>query len=95
MNAITQEQATFKAEEKDLVETIDSLERAIGTIEKEMKSGASMMQLKEAALPAPTMKAMTAISTSTRHECYEGHEVKVLRCEKISGVALKAFSEGR
>jgi len=42
------EQATFAAEEKDLVETVDILERAIGIIEKEMNGGASMMQLKKA-----------------------------------------------
>jgi predicted nucleic acid-binding Zn-ribbon protein len=41
------EAADFAAEEKELVETIDMLERAIGIIEKEMaKGGASMMQLK-------------------------------------------------
>ena len=44
----TKEQATFDAEEKDLVETVDILERAIGIIEKEMNGGASMMQLKKA-----------------------------------------------
>merc|ERR1719352_463124 len=44
----TKEPATFEAEEKDLVETVDILERAIGIIEKEMNGGASMMQLKKA-----------------------------------------------
>merc|ERR1719230_1224643 len=34
------EEADFKAKEKDLVETVDILERAIGIIEKEMKGGA-------------------------------------------------------
>merc|ERR1719446_316918 len=39
------EQAVFAEEEKDLVETIDTLERAVGIIEKEMKGGsASMIQ---------------------------------------------------
>jgi len=42
------EEATFSAEEKDLVETVDILERAIGIIEKEMSGGASMMQLTKA-----------------------------------------------
>jgi len=42
------EQTTFAAVEKDLVETIDVLERAIGIIEKEMAGGAAMMQLKSA-----------------------------------------------
>merc|ERR1719267_540162 len=42
------EQATFSAEEKDLVETIDILERAIGIIEKEMNGGASMLEINKA-----------------------------------------------
>ena len=44
----TKEQATFEAEEKDLVGTVDIPERVIGIIEKEMNDGASMMQLKKA-----------------------------------------------
>merc|ERR1719169_225309 len=42
------EQAAFEAEEKELIDVIGTLERAIGILEKEMsKSGAaSMMQLK-------------------------------------------------
>merc|ERR1719326_2797226 len=39
------ESASFQAQEKDLVETIDIVERAVGIIEKEMNGGASMMQL--------------------------------------------------
>jgi len=42
------EQTSFAAVEKDLVETIDVLERAIGIVEKEMKGGAAMVQLKSA-----------------------------------------------
>merc|ERR1719463_885567 len=43
------EEAAFAAEEKELVEVIDTMERAIGILEKEMaKSGASMAQLKSA-----------------------------------------------
>merc|ERR1719242_1572202 len=43
------ESADFMAEEKELTEVIDSLQRAIGILEKEMaKHGASMMQLKNA-----------------------------------------------
>jgi len=46
----TKEQAAFEAEEKELAEVIDTLERAITIVEKEMsKGGASMMQLKSAA----------------------------------------------
>jgi len=37
------EQAVFSEEEKDLVETIDTLERAVGIIEKEMKGGSAAL----------------------------------------------------
>jgi len=42
------ELATFSSEEKDLVATIDILERAIGIIEKEMAGGASLMEINKA-----------------------------------------------
>jgi len=43
------EQASFEAEEKELVDVIGTVERAIGILEKEMsKGGASMMQLQSA-----------------------------------------------
>jgi chromosome segregation ATPase len=42
------EKSAFEAEEKELVDVIDTLERAIGILEKEMSGGASMMQLKSA-----------------------------------------------
>jgi len=40
--------AVFSQAEAELKETIDTLERAVGIIEKELKGGASMMQLKKA-----------------------------------------------
>jgi len=43
------EASAFSAEEKDLVETIDTLERAIGIIEKEMNGGAALAQIQKAA----------------------------------------------
>jgi len=43
------EASAFSAEEKDLAETIDTLERAIGIIEKEMNGGAAMAQIQKAA----------------------------------------------
>jgi len=52
------EAADFSAKEKDLVETIDTLERAVGIIEKEMKGGASMMQLKRAGGVVQALQAM-------------------------------------
>jgi len=39
------ENADFEPSEKELLDVIDTLERAILIIEKEMKGGASMMQL--------------------------------------------------
>merc|ERR1719502_165845 len=53
------ENAAFVAEEKELMDVIDTLERAIGILEKEMsKSGASMMQLKSAQSIAQTLAIM-------------------------------------
>jgi len=52
------EAADFSVTEKDLVETIDTLERAIGIIEKEMKGGASMVQLKKAGGVVQALQAM-------------------------------------
>lgn len=42
------EAADFAAEEKELTEVVDMLQRAIAILEKEMAGGASMMQLKSA-----------------------------------------------
>jgi len=42
------EEADFVAEEKELVDTIDTLSRALQILEREMAKGASMMQLKNA-----------------------------------------------
>jgi hypothetical protein len=53
------EQASFEAKEKELVEVIGTLERAITILEKEMsKSGASMMQLKSATSVAQALSIM-------------------------------------
>merc|ERR1719377_515499 len=53
------EQAAFEAEEKELVDVIGTLERAIAILEKEMsKSGASMMQLKSASSVAEALSVM-------------------------------------
>merc|ERR1719478_1289628 len=63
------EQAAFEAEEKELVDVIGTLERAIGILEKEMsKSGAaSMMQLKSAKNVVQALAVMveaTSLSTA-------------------------------
>merc|ERR1719359_1704448 len=53
------EQAAFEAEEKELVDVIGTLERAIGILEKEMsKGGASMMQLKSASSVTQALSIM-------------------------------------
>jgi|Transcript_13907 DNA repair exonuclease SbcCD ATPase subunit len=55
----TKEQAAFEAEEKELLEVINTLERAISIVKKEMaKGGASMMQLKSAANVAQALTIM-------------------------------------
>merc|ERR1719510_2258557 len=53
------ENADFVAEEKELSEVIDALQRAIGILEKEMaKHGASMMQIKNAGSLAKTLQVL-------------------------------------
>jgi len=52
------EQADFSAQETDLVETVDIVERAVGIIEKEMSGGAAMVQLKKATNVVDALRAM-------------------------------------
>jgi uncharacterized protein YlxW (UPF0749 family) len=59
------ENTDFSAQEKDLVETIDIVERAIGIIEKEMKGGAAMVQLKKATNVVDALKAMVDAQSLT------------------------------
>jgi uncharacterized phage infection (PIP) family protein YhgE len=56
----TKEEADFRAKEKDLVETVDILERAIGIIEKEMKGGAFAQVSKNAHNMVEVFKSMVA-----------------------------------
>merc|ERR1719443_1536873 len=63
------EKSAFDAEEKELMDVIDTLQRAIGILEKEMsKTGsASMMQLKSASSVAQALAVMveaTSLSTA-------------------------------
>merc|ERR1719297_280291 len=58
------ESADFVAEEKELSEVIDALQRAIGILEREMaKHGASMMQLKNANNLAKTLQVLVEASS--------------------------------
>merc|ERR1719215_111578 len=58
------ENVDFLAEEKELTEVIDALQRAIGILEKEMgKHGASMMQMKNAGNLAKTLQMLVDAST--------------------------------
>jgi len=60
------ESADFLAEEKELSEVIDSLQRAIGILEKEMaKHGASMMQIKNAGSLAKTLQVLVEAASLT------------------------------
>merc|ERR1719221_317521 len=57
------EAAVFAASEKDLSEIIDTLQRAIGILEKEMaKSGGSLLQLKHASNVAQALSVMVEAS---------------------------------
>jgi len=64
----SKEQGAFEAEEKELMDVIATLGRAIGIIEKEMsKSGASMMQMKSANNMVQALAVMveaTSLSTA-------------------------------
>jgi len=58
-----EEAADFKKEEKELMEVVSMLERALGIIEKEMKKGsASMMQLQSASNLKQAFAAMVQAS---------------------------------
>merc|ERR1719454_258950 len=52
------ENADFVAEEKELVDTIDTLSRALQILEREMAKGASMMQLKNAGSITEALKVL-------------------------------------
>jgi len=56
------EEAAFQAEEGELVEVVDTLHRAIAILEKEMKKGASMLQLQNAGTVAQALKVMVQAS---------------------------------
>merc|ERR1719271_2039410 len=62
------EQAAFEAEEKELMDVIDTLQRAIGILEKELgKGGASMMQLQSVTSITQALAVMveaTSLSTA-------------------------------
>jgi len=59
----TEEAADFSAEEKELVEVIGMLERAIAVLEREMKKGgASMMQLQHAKTVTDALSALVQAS---------------------------------
>merc|ERR1719195_52422 len=60
------ENADFMAEEKELSEVIDALQRAIGILEREMaKHGASMMQIKNAGSLEKTLRLLVEASSLT------------------------------
>merc|ERR1740138_807882 len=61
------ENAAFVAEEKELIDVIGTLERAVGILEKELaKGGASMMQLQSATSVAQALSVMVE-ATSLSH----------------------------
>jgi len=56
------EAAAFQAEEKELAEIVDTIERAIAILEREMKKGASMLQLQNAGSVAQALQVMVQAS---------------------------------
>jgi hypothetical protein len=66
------ENTDFVAEEKELSEVIDALQRAIGILEREMaKHGASMMQIKNAGSLAKTLQMLVEASTLSMADAKE------------------------
>merc|ERR1719246_342715 len=56
------EAKSFAAEQKDLAETIDMLQRASGILQRQMQGGASMMQLKNAGNVVEAFRTMVQAS---------------------------------
>jgi len=54
------EAANFAVDEKELMDVVDTLSRAVGVLEKEMNAGASLAQLDHSSLPA-LLQSMGAI----------------------------------
>ena len=67
------ENADFSAQEKNLIETIDIVERAVGIIEKEMAGGAAMVQLKKATSVVDALKVMVEAQGLTAADSNKNH----------------------
>merc|ERR1719215_1910201 len=64
------EHGVFLAEEKELTETTDVVRRAVGILEREMKGGASMLQLKGASNVVQALSVLveaSSLSTADAH----------------------------
>merc|ERR1719387_1265683 len=62
------EYALFQNLEQDLLETIDVLERAVGIIQREMKSGASLVQFQKSGSLLDSLKALVGASAITTQD---------------------------
>jgi len=71
----TQESTAFAASEKELSETIDTLQRAIGIIEREMKGGASMLQLQRA---GGLVQALTVLVEASKLSTADAGQITAL-----------------
>jgi len=84
-----EEAADFKKEEKELMEVVSMLERALGIIEKEMKKGsASMMQLQSASNLKQAFAAM--VQASMFSEADASRLTSLVQSEDDQGLNLTA-----
>jgi len=84
-----EEAADFKKEEKELMEVVSMLERALAIIEKEMKKGsASMMQLQSASNLKQAFAAM--VQASMFSEADASRLTSLLQSEDDQGLNLTA-----
>jgi peptidoglycan hydrolase CwlO-like protein len=71
----TQEAKDFAAADKELVEVVDTIGRAIGILEKEASGGAAMMQLKEA---GGVVQALSIMVKASMLDAADGNRLAAL-----------------
>jgi len=71
------EEAAFAVDEKELMDVVDTLGRAVGVLEKEMNGGASLAQLDHSSLPA-LLQSMGAIVDAAGFASADKHKLLAL-----------------